>query len=248
MTSAWPSSRTRVGCGAFLLDLPRADALDALDDSRPVSEDRAVHAPAVVRERRVRAGHLERVDRERPEPDREVGVEGAADAERVRGLHDRLRADEVRQLRVDGVVGGDHRAGERHAPEVGVVVVRDVPDAVAGVDRDLLRHELGLRRDPGPHRRGEDDRLERRAGLALGLGGEVELALAEVPPPNIAFTAPVRGSMATSAAAGPSGFASTFSIARRAFSWSVRSIVVVTRSPPPNTRPAPYFSTSWSLT
>ena len=67
-------------------------------------------------------------------------------------------------------------------------------------------------------------------------------------PPNIALTAPVRGSIATSAAAGPSGLRATFSIASRAFSWRSRSIVVVTSSPPPNTRSARYCATSWSVT
>ena len=58
-------------------------------------------------------------------------------------------------------------------------------------------------------------------------------------PPNIARTAPVRGSMATSAAAGPFGSSSTFWIASRALSWRSRSIVVVTSRPPPKTRSAP---------
>ena len=122
-----------------------------------------------------------------------------------------------------------------------MVVVRDLPDAVAGVDRDRLRLELGHRRDALVHRRREHDRLERRARLALGLRGEVELALAGS---SAHRTSPSRrrccGSIATSAAAGPSGFRRTFSIAARAFSWRSRSIVVVTFSPPPKTRPAPY--------
>jgi len=54
-------------------------------------------------------------------------------------------------------------------------------------------------------------------------------------PPNITRTAPVLGSIATSAAAGPSSSGSTFSIASRASSCKPRSIVVVTRSPPPKT-------------
>ena len=41
--------------------------------------------------------------------------------------------------------------------------------------------DLGQRRDAFAHRGREHDRLERRAWLALGLGGEVELALMEVP-------------------------------------------------------------------
>jgi hypothetical protein len=67
-------------------------------------------------------------------------------------------------------------------------------------------------------------------------------------PPNIALTAPVRGSIATSAAAGPFGSWRIFSIACRALSWRSRSMVVVTSSPPPNTFSAPYRATSWSVT
>jgi hypothetical protein len=67
-------------------------------------------------------------------------------------------------------------------------------------------------------------------------------------PPTMALTAPVRGSIATSAAAGPPGVLRTLSIALCAVSCSPRSIVVVTLRPPPKTRPAPYFAISWSFT
>ena len=67
-------------------------------------------------------------------------------------------------------------------------------------------------------------------------------------PPTIARTAPVRGSIATSAAAGPPGFLRTLSIALWAVSCSSRSIVLVTLRPPPKTRPAPYSAISWSVT
>ena len=108
---------------------------------------RPVDAHAAVREGRVRARHVERVDGHEAEPDREVRVELAADPERVRRLDDRLRADELRQLRVDGVVGGDHRPRQVDAAEVVALVVRDVPDPVAGVDVDGLRLERRHRRD-----------------------------------------------------------------------------------------------------
>ena len=52
-----------------------------------------------------RAGHLERVDRLGAEPDREVGSERARDAQPLRRPDDRGRADDLRQLRVDRVVG-----------------------------------------------------------------------------------------------------------------------------------------------
>ena len=63
-------------------------------------------------------------------------------------------------------------------------------------------------------------------------------------PPTIAFTAPLRGSMATSAAVGPSGSGRIVRIASAAFSCRSRSMVVVTLSPPPNTRSAPKRATS----
>ena len=53
----------------------------------------------------------------------------------------------------------------------------------ASID-DLLGLELGLRGDALAHRGREDDGLERRSGLSSCLGGEVELALAEVPAPE----------------------------------------------------------------
>ena len=67
-------------------------------------------------------------------------------------------------------------------------------------------------------------------------------------PPNIALTAPVRGSIATSAAAGPFGLRRIRSIAVRARFCIFRSMVVRTLRPPPNTRAAPYFAMSWFLT
>ena len=181
-SSACPSSRTCLGTGEFVSTWLERNALDGLDHAGAVLEDRAVDAAAVVGDRRVRACHVERADGSRPEADREVRREVAANPEAVGGLDDRLRADDVRQLRVDGVVGGDDRAREAHAAEVRVVVVGHLPDPVAGVDRDRLRLELRHGRDALVHRRREDDRLERRAGLPPRLRGEVELALPEVPP------------------------------------------------------------------
>ena len=74
------------------LDVAAARELDALDDAREVAEQRAVDPLAAVRERRVRPGHVERVDRELAETDREERVELAADPERMRGVDDGLRA------------------------------------------------------------------------------------------------------------------------------------------------------------
>ena len=62
-----------------------------------------------------------------------------------------------------------------------MVVVGDLPDPIARVDRDRLRLERRHGRDALVHRRRQNDGLERRPGLSLRLRGEVELALSEVP-------------------------------------------------------------------
>ena len=66
-----------------------------------------VDPEAAVRKGHVRAGELERVDRLAAETDREVAVELARHPESRRRLRDALRADQLRQLRVDGVVRVD---------------------------------------------------------------------------------------------------------------------------------------------
>ena len=67
-------------------------------------------------------------------------------------------------------------------------------------------------------------------------------------PPYMARISPVRGRIATSAAAGLPDSVNTDSIALRASSCSRRSIVVCTLSPPPNTRRVPYFEISCCFT
>ena len=89
--------------------------------------------------------------------------------------------DELRQLRVDRVVGVRRRLGEGDRPEVGVLVVADRPELVAERDQLRPRHERRGGGDPVLERGREHERLERRARLPLCLHGEVELALAEVP-------------------------------------------------------------------
>ena len=69
----------RVACGRVLL------AVHGDDHPRAVPDDRPVDALAAVRERRVRARHLERVDRLAAEPDREVALQRARDPEPVGG-------------------------------------------------------------------------------------------------------------------------------------------------------------------
>ena len=133
-----------------------------------------------MRERRVRPGELERRHRLGAEPDRVVAVELAPDPEPLGRLGDVLRADELGQLRVDGVVRLDRRRLEVDRAEVLVVVVADDPVLVAEIDRLRLRLEVRRRRDPLAERGREHERLEGRARLADALDGEVELALAVV--------------------------------------------------------------------
>ena len=128
----------------------------------------------------VGAGELERVDRLRAEADRVEAVELAADPQPARRLGDVLRPDQLRQLRVDGVVRLDRGRLEVDRAEVGVVVVADDPVLVAEVDRLRRGVEARRRRDALAQRGREHERLERRAGLADTLDGEVELALAVV--------------------------------------------------------------------
>src|ERR1051326_4690528 len=67
-------------------------------------------------------------------------------------------------------------------------------------------------------------------------------------PPYIATISPVRGRIATSAAAGLSGALRTDSIAFLASRCRWRSSVVWTLRPPPNTWRVPYFEISCCLT
>ena len=69
---------------------------------------------------------------------------------------------------------------------------------------------------PCSQRGREHEGLERRARLPLALDGEVELALAVVVAADHRPHRAVRGSIATSAADGPSGSVSHFAMAARA--------------------------------
>ena len=78
-------------------------------------------------------------------------------------------------LGVDGVVGERRRVRERRHAPVGVLVVVDRELLAALEDVGLLlRFPRRLRADALAQRLGEHERLERGAGLALALGGEVE--------------------------------------------------------------------------
>ena len=124
-------------------------SIEALDRARLVAEDRAVEAVAAVRERRVRARHLERRRRLGAEADREVRLERRRDPELRRAVSTTFaRPDDVRQLREHGVVGVRDRLRQVDRPEVLALVVVDLPQPAAGVDRDRVRDERRRRRDP----------------------------------------------------------------------------------------------------
>ena len=107
-----------------------------------------------------------------------VGVELARDPHVVGRVAHRLRADVEVELLVDGVVGRDQALEDRDAAAIAVVVGVDV-DRHAG----LLVGELQRLRVVGrladvdvlAQRAHQHHDLEDRTGLALALGGEVEL-------------------------------------------------------------------------
>ena len=109
--------------------------------------------------------------------------------------------------RVDGVVGDGQRRAERAQAAVGVLEVVDLEllaAAVRDVEDALARLPDRADADPAPQRRGEDERLDGRARLALALRGEVERPVGgSRVPPTSARTSPVALSITTIAAAGP---------------------------------------------
>ena len=165
-----------MGDGRVAAHLSVPPGHDGVDDAREITRDRPVDPLPVVRDGRVRTRHVERVHGDGAEADREVRGELRVDPERMSRLDDLPRPDDLGQLGVDRVVGVDHRVPQVDPTEVGAFVVRDRPDAVAGIDLHRLGVELRRGGDPAPERAGEHDRLEGRAWLALRLGREVELA------------------------------------------------------------------------
>ena len=83
-----------------------------------------------------------------------------------------LAAERDRQLHRHDVDRARDRLRQRHRAGIGVAVVLRAP--VADADR-AVDHDRG-RLEAVQQRRGVDIRLERRAGLAIGVGGAVELA------------------------------------------------------------------------
>ena len=138
---------------------------------------------AAARERRVRVCHLERVDRLRAERDRADRLQPRADAHHVRRPDDVRRADFVDELGEDRVHGVRGRVDEVHRPRRLVREVVHVPehavraalDVGHGVGRRAV--EVRVERNALVERGGEDERLERAAGLPSALRRQVELQL-----------------------------------------------------------------------
>ena len=140
-----------------------ADALDAV----------SVHPITAVGEGVVGLGHLHRRDLHRPQRHRRIGLDRRGDPEAMRRVGDVGGADVVGQPRGDGVDRLRQRRLQGDRTQVFVLEVPRLP--VADLDR-LVDHRIaGLA--AGVHGGEIDERLERRAGLALGLGGAVELAV-----------------------------------------------------------------------
>ena len=89
------------------------------------------------------------------------------------------RPDVEVELGEDGVVGGDRRLLQVDPAEVALVGGVHLPVAPLGqVEVERFRGVVGrVGVDALLDRRGQDEGLEGRAGLAVALGGEVELAL-----------------------------------------------------------------------
>ena len=164
-------------------DAPARVAVDLAVAQHDLPDRHRLRVDAAGRERRVGGGHVERRDRNRPEPHgRDICPllrrQRRADAELVGHLRHLLRPHVEGQLRVDGVVRSKSRVLDRDRAEVRVVVGRDVPRGGVRVGLVVERRRRVVRRrgvDAQLDRGREHERLEGRARLALRLGDEVEL-------------------------------------------------------------------------
>ena len=111
--------RLRLPPARVAVDLPAGE--DDLRDRHRLRID------AARSERRVRGRHVERRHREGAEAYRRHRPLGQVHAEPFREVPDVLRPGVERELGVDGVVGSERGARDRHRPDVTVVVRLDVP-------------------------------------------------------------------------------------------------------------------------
>ena len=184
-----------------------------------------IDAPASGRERAVGARHLQRVRLvgaehgavDRQQRSRRLAHRGAASHPHLLGgPNDRVGAELLDQLRVDGVHRLLGRGPQAERAVARAVRVRHLPRAAAR-ERQRDRGGRGEGRVGGVavlERGDQRERFERRSRLAAGsprAGGEVHAAGALFAqyslslPPTIARTYPVRGSTTVSAASGSPG-------------------------------------------
>jgi len=165
-----------VGSGEVLLQDVAVLAGDLVDEMR-------LDVGALVGDRRIGGGHLHRHDVRGAQRDARIVGQRRADAEALCEVDHPLAGHQVPQLDrgdVDRLLQG---AAQGHDPIVLVVVVlRPVAQlAVAAHERRRRVEQRVGRRPPLLERRAVDERLERRAHLAPGLGDAVELVAVEVP-------------------------------------------------------------------
>ena len=151
---------------ARLVEELSARAAHLVDDMR---RDR----DAAIRERHIRRDELHHGHFGSTERDRGIRLELRRDAEAMRGAHHRLWGDLQRQAHRHGIERECERLGQRDRAEIFVGVVLRLPPL--DVDRLVLAHGVGG--EPALQRGQIDERLERRARLALRRNRAVELAL-----------------------------------------------------------------------
>ena len=162
------------GVGAGFVDLAVGE-LDFADRGRVVVD-------AAVGEGRVGIGHLQRRDPvgETADPLRRHRFQRRCDAHFFGGLGHVFGADVEVELGEDDVDRVHRRVGQRLAAAAGALGVVDGPGAAARQREGLRRAAVVVGRvgvDALLDRRGQDEGLERGAGLAVRLPGVVELVL-----------------------------------------------------------------------
>ena len=154
-------------------DRPALACAERPRDEQPAGRERLI---------RVREVHRRHAVLQAAERHRVVARDRRADAHALGRARDPLRPDLDPDLRVHGVVRERRRTREGADARVVVVVVVDgeLLDAARDVEHLALGGPRRRRRHAAAQRRGEHEGLERRAGLALALRGEVERCLVVV--------------------------------------------------------------------
>ena len=213
---------------------------------RPVvaGRERARHAHAVVGDRRVGVGHLER--RDALLAGRRASWPGCVESGvrmpmRARHARDPPRAHlAARARRTPSCPTSSWPCAATRRRVVVVVVVR--PRTVAARDGERpcgCETNVRLGADARPRARATRvNGLNAEPGWRWPLVARLNGAAAKSVPPTIALTSPVLFSIATSDALGPTP-ASRPAIACSAAAWSSGSSVVRIFRPPPNTTPGP---------